>query len=173
MARLGDRLEPMHVQAFVSQRPVKRLYEGIVGGLAWSGEVDPHAVVIGPEIDKMAGELSTIISKQILRGASLSNQAVENFHHVLAAKPLSHLDCQCFTTKYVDYGQCPELLTMAELVVDEVKAPGFIQVFRTESRRRPNNRGSFARSWSSRRSAASARMGQLIDIDPAPIESPC
>ena len=129
----------MDVQALISKRPVKRLYEGIVGGLAWAGEVDPHAVLIGPEIGKMAGELGTIISKQILRGASLPNQAVENAHHMFAAKPLSYLDRQCFTTEYVDYGQCPELLAVAELVVDEVKAPCFIQALTTESRLAMNN----------------------------------
>ena len=53
----------MHVQAFVAQRSVKRLNEGIISGLAWPGEVDGNAVVIGPEIDKMAGELGAIVSK--------------------------------------------------------------------------------------------------------------
>jgi hypothetical protein len=69
--------------------------------------------VIGSEIDKMASELSAIISKQILRGASFTNQAVQNFHHMLASKLLPHLDRQCFATEYVDYGQRPELLAMA------------------------------------------------------------
>ena len=35
MARIVDRFKPMHVQAFVAQRPVKRPDEGIVRGLAW------------------------------------------------------------------------------------------------------------------------------------------
>jgi hypothetical protein len=61
--RLGDRLKPMDVQTFISQRPVKRLNESVARGFAWPGEVDLNAMVIGPEVDKMAGKLGTIVSE--------------------------------------------------------------------------------------------------------------
>jgi hypothetical protein len=48
---------------------------------------------------------------------------------MLAAQPLPDLDCQGLPAEDVHHRQRPELLAIAELVVDEVEAPGFIGPF--------------------------------------------
>lgn len=63
--RLGDRIEPVDVEAFIPKGSVERLDEGVVGGLARPAEVDPHAVMISPEIDKVAGKLGAIVGEQV------------------------------------------------------------------------------------------------------------
>jgi hypothetical protein len=65
--RLDQRLEPMDVQAFVAQRTVERPDERVVGRLAGPRKVDPLAVVIGPQIHEMPGELGTVVSKKNFR----------------------------------------------------------------------------------------------------------
>ena len=57
---LRDRIEPMDVEAFVSKGSVECLDEGIVGRLAGPAEVDPHSVMIGPEIDNVAGKFAAV-----------------------------------------------------------------------------------------------------------------
>ncbi len=42
-----ERQEPVDVQAFVTERAVKRLNEGVVGGLAGTGEVHRDAMLVG------------------------------------------------------------------------------------------------------------------------------
>ena len=63
--RLGQRLEPVDVQAFVAQRAVERLDKRVVRRLAWSREVDPGSVVVRPQINEMTSELRAIVGKQI------------------------------------------------------------------------------------------------------------
>lgn len=47
--RVGEGCELMDVQAFVPQARVKRFDMPIVGRLSQSGEVEGHAVRVGPE----------------------------------------------------------------------------------------------------------------------------
>jgi hypothetical protein len=67
--------------------------------------------------------------------AALSNETVQNLHDVFASKALPDLDCQRLTAEYVDNGQGPKLFAVAELVVNEVEAPGFVQLLRSMSSR--------------------------------------
>ena len=83
-------------------------------------------MVISPEIDKMAGELTAIIGKQDLRRLALPDQLVQNLDDMLAAQVLSNLNSQRFPAEYVNNGQRPELLAVAELIMDKVEAPRLV-----------------------------------------------
>lgn len=96
--------------------------------------IDPRSMVISPQIDKLTGELCTIVSEQIFWSASQSNGPVENLDDVLASEPVSNFDCQSFTCEDIDNRQRPELLTIAELIMDEVEAPSFIRLLRLNPR---------------------------------------
>ena len=113
----------MDIQALVPQRSVEGFDEGVIGRLARSREIDPRSMVISPQVDKLAGKLCTIVSEQIFWCASQSNEPVENLDDVLASEPVSNFDCQSFTCEDIDNRQRPELLTIAELIMDEVEAP--------------------------------------------------
>ena len=54
---LADRVEPVRVQAFVSQWPVERLNKAIVGRFAGTAEVQTHLMVVDPHVHKPTGEL--------------------------------------------------------------------------------------------------------------------
>lgn len=124
---VGDRFEPMNVQTFVPWGSVEALDESVVGWLAWPGEVDPDAMVISPQINQVPSELGAIVGKQIFWRASQTNETIENIENMFATKSRSDLNGQTFTTEYVDYGQRSELLSVAQLIVDEVEAPGLIR----------------------------------------------
>ena len=64
---LPDRLEPMHVQALVAQRPIKGLYVAVVRGFARTAEVDSDLVVIRPEVEHSSGEFAAVVHEQVLR----------------------------------------------------------------------------------------------------------
>ena len=61
----------MHVQALRSQGAVERRYVRVVGWLSWPGEVDPHLVVIRPQIHDLTGEFRPVITEQELWNAAL------------------------------------------------------------------------------------------------------
>lgn len=61
------RHESVRIQAFGSELAVERFYEPIVRRLAWTGEVQCHAVRIGPEIHISGDELAAIVDPDRLR----------------------------------------------------------------------------------------------------------
>lgn len=54
-------------------------------GLPGREKVNPDAMVIGPQVDQLAGKLGAIIGKQIVRRPTLPHQTVQNLNHKLAA----------------------------------------------------------------------------------------
>lgn len=55
-----QRSEPVVVEAFIAQRPVERFDEAVVGRFARTAEVDLALVMVGPQVQQMAGELAAI-----------------------------------------------------------------------------------------------------------------
>ena len=51
-------LEPVNIQALVPKRSVERFDEAVIGRLARPIEVDRHLVVVRPQIEDPAGELT-------------------------------------------------------------------------------------------------------------------
>src|SRR3546814_11097104 len=90
--RRGQQGEPIDVEAFIPQRPVERLDIGIVGRLSRPGEVDPHAVMIRPQIDEPTGKFGAIVGKQIARGPALTHQTVASTEGMFPATTLPHPD---------------------------------------------------------------------------------
>lgn len=59
--RVGQRQEPVRVQALVAQAAVERLDQGIVDRLARSGEVDLDPIQVGPLIKHATGKLRSVV----------------------------------------------------------------------------------------------------------------
>jgi hypothetical protein len=53
-------------------------------------------------------------------------ETFENLDHMFALQTLSHFDGNVFAAEYVYNGKSPDLLSEAELVVQEVEAPCFV-----------------------------------------------
>jgi hypothetical protein len=70
--RLGQRPEPVSIQALGSEGSVERFHEGIVGRLAWAGEVDLHTVLVGPQVHGLTGELAAVVAEQDLRHVAMA-----------------------------------------------------------------------------------------------------
>ena len=92
LAGIGHGQEPGGIQAFRPQGGVERLDEGIVGRLARPGEVDLHAVEIGPLVEHAAGELRAVVDPQALRPAALAGQSVERLDHLVGPEARSRND---------------------------------------------------------------------------------
>ena len=58
---IGQRQEPVGVQALVAQATIERFHEGIVGWLAWPAEVERDAVFVRPAVEGFRDKLRPII----------------------------------------------------------------------------------------------------------------
>src|SRR5271170_994047 len=81
----------------------------------------------------MAGELGAIVGKEVFWSPALANEAVQDLDDMLATQPLPDLDRQTLPAEHVDDGESAELLTAAQLVVDEVQAPCLVGTLRIAS----------------------------------------
>ncbi len=57
LSRIDHRQEPGRMQAFWSQPAVEAFDIAIVRGISWPREVDPGAMMIGPQIDQIPAGL--------------------------------------------------------------------------------------------------------------------
>src|SRR6478752_2210200 len=55
-------LKPVVVQAFIAEATIEALDESVLRRFTWSDEFQLHAVVIGPLVQRPAGELRSLVS---------------------------------------------------------------------------------------------------------------
>ena len=66
-----DRLEPVHVQAFISEGSVKRLDIGVVSRFSGPREVYADSMVTGLGVDHINGKFGAIVGKQVFGSTAL------------------------------------------------------------------------------------------------------
>ena len=64
---LGDGDEPVLVEAFVVEPPVEALDVGILDRFAGPDELEPHAVLVRPNVQSLASELGSVVDDVRLR----------------------------------------------------------------------------------------------------------
>jgi hypothetical protein len=84
------------IQAFTSEGPVERFDVRVVSRLARSREVDLRTASIGPQIHRMTGELTAIVTEQHLRHSAFELQPIQCSHDIISFQALSHFDCHSF-----------------------------------------------------------------------------
>jgi hypothetical protein len=69
---------------------IEGLNNAIVGELARPTEVDLDAVMVGLQIQHLAGELTPVVHEYADRYTWLGNKRIACFHNVLSAQPQTH-----------------------------------------------------------------------------------
>ena len=84
-AGVGKGQEPVRVHALGPNAAVECLGEGVVGGLARSGEVECDTLGVGPQVEIAGDELGPLVDPDRLRIADRGTDLFEGSNHVLAA----------------------------------------------------------------------------------------
>jgi hypothetical protein len=87
-------------------------------------------MMVCPEIDQMTGKFGAIVGKKIFRCTVLADETIQNLDYMFATKTLADFDCQALPAEHIDDSQSAELLPIAELIMHEVQAPGFVRPLR-------------------------------------------
>ena len=87
--RLGQDFEPVDIYAFIAERSVERLDEGVVGWFSRSREVDSCSMMISPQVDQLTRELSAIIGKQIFGRTTSANKLINDLDNVFASQAVT------------------------------------------------------------------------------------
>lgn len=117
----------MGVNAFAAQFAVERLDQRIIGGLAWTREVERHLPLVSPQIYISRDQLAAIVDPGRLGIPDLATGPIERSDHVLTPVPAPRIDHEGEPRERVDHGQDAQLAARRKLVMDEVQRPDIVR----------------------------------------------
>lgn len=98
----------MRVEALRPKGPVERFHVRVIGRFARPREVDPHTILVCPQIHNVARKLGPIIAEQHLRRSPILPNPDQDFHDLFALQTLPHLNSQAFSREHIHHRQRPE-----------------------------------------------------------------
>lgn len=130
--RLLSRLEPVRIQAFLPNCPGERLHGGMVRRLAGSRDLDPHPVLISPEVHLPAAECTPVVPEQPLPSSALRPDAGKSHHNMFTPQASPSFESPALGSDRIHQGQRPNPSSLVRLVGYKVQAPRFIRSTRGE-----------------------------------------
>src|SRR5579872_500925 len=127
---LVEAQEPGGVQALGSDLAIEGFDEGIVRWLARPTEVERHILHEGPKIEFLADKFGSVVDPDRLRIARTRRGALERLDDIATAVAESHVDRRREAGEGVDHSEDTDLLTVEELVMQEVHGPDLVRFLR-------------------------------------------
>lgn len=106
---LGQRREPVNVQAFVAQRSIECSDETAIGWLTEAADVDFWLVVVRPEVKQLSREFAAVVDEQAFCCRTLFDNAVKSCDEVFVAQAVTDDDRQRFSAMDTDDRSQPDL----------------------------------------------------------------
>src|SRR5258707_173230 len=125
LLRVGEIDKPVGIEALVSKLAVEAFDVAVLGRLAWPDEVQLHAPLEGPGIERLGDELRTVVDANALRIAAHGHQKREHGDDVLASDRRVHLDDQALAREAVDDAQRAEGAATGGAFVRATPRPSF------------------------------------------------
>lgn len=122
-ARLRHRGERLHVQAFVTQRPIEALGEAVLPGTAWINVERGGLVADESVLNRLRDELRTVVAAQIGGCAMCREEPLKHADHPLSGRRARHLNRQTLACELVHDGQELELGAAETSILHEVVGP--------------------------------------------------
>jgi hypothetical protein len=102
----------MGVQTFVPEPPVEAFDEGVIGRLARPGEVQDHAILVGPTIERLGDALRTIVDTDGPRRAADRGSPGHRLDDLLPSNALININGQGLAGIGIDDRQRPQTPTI-------------------------------------------------------------
>src|SRR5690554_1841218 len=87
---MGQIPEPVFVQALVSEAPIEAFDKAILSGLPRLDQLQFHPVVISPLVQRLAGELRSLVCPDSLRVASEGGYGIQGTGHLITRDAVGH-----------------------------------------------------------------------------------
>jgi hypothetical protein len=170
-----QREEPVLVEALLPHPSMECLDERIVGG---RGDWTPTSPVsVRPGIERLGGDLGTVVDLQDLRQSSQGRQPLQDRHDTVSSERAINLERWALTTHDIHSRYEPEALSVRQAVAHEVHTPVLVRglggwgrkalarclrtLERTES---PSKRSSrYTRLWLTRQPSRRSTVGRRRD----------
>ena len=127
LAGFGARSEPALVQALVAEPAVEALHVRVLRRLASLDQPQRHAVTVGPAVERVAGELRTLVGPDQLRQAAELPDPIEHPRHIIARDAMIDRDIDRFLRIVIDDRQALKSPSVLEAVANEVDGPHLVR----------------------------------------------
>ena len=118
-----QRREFVHIQALVSQSPVERFDEAVLGRLSWPYEVELHPSKVAPLVEHLRRKFRSVVDSYRVGQFALLGDFVQGVDYALARQRVIGLQRDAQAVPLVDHRQHPELPPAGQLIMDEVHGP--------------------------------------------------
>ena len=136
---LAQRVEPLHIQAFVSQPSIETFNEPVLYRAAGAVEAKLHTMPDGPDLERAAGELAAVIQSDalgscaaFLYGPRQGRSYMRSVHRSVGFQRYT------LASELIDNRQDAVGAAIRQLVADEIGRPALVR------RRRETLRNSLA-----------------------------
>ena len=124
--------EPVSVQALGPEPAIERFDKRIVRWLSRPGEVQRHAVGIGPEVEIARDELRSLVDTDRPRDSRPVSRPAQPSATTSSARQLNRRSLTgAQRERRVDHRQHPDLPAHRQLIVDEAHRPGLVRLHGT------------------------------------------
>jgi len=120
---IGQRQEPVLVQALVPEFPVEAFDVGVLDGLTRLDELQGHVMIGGSGVEVLRSEFAAVVERQPVGQAAGVPDVGEYVDHGRGGEAVRDPDRETFPRAGVDDGETPKAPAVRELIADEVDAP--------------------------------------------------
>jgi len=107
-AGILHRQEVRDVQTLIAQSSIERFYVPVLCLLSWVNEVELHAALVRPLLERLGSELCAVIHRDRNRRAGSLNGSIQGRDHVTAGEREPRLKERSLATKLIDQGEHAE-----------------------------------------------------------------
>ena len=118
--------EPFLIQTFFSKAAIEAFDVTVLCWFAGIDEVQLDLVLLGPDIQRFASELRSIVNLEQLGLAKLPDDLLQDTHHSLAAQTGIDLDAQATPGEDIDEVESSKAASVAEPVTGKVHRPHLV-----------------------------------------------
>src|SRR5581483_5252350 len=128
LACIAQRVEPLHIQAFVTQPPIEAFDESVLDRPTWADEAKLDSVSHGPDLQCTPCELPPVVQSDALRScAAFLDGLRQSRSHMRAVHRAIRFQRHTVTIELIDHRQDAVGSSLRQLVADKIGRPALVR----------------------------------------------
>jgi len=123
LAGVGQAPKPVDIEAFVAELAIEALQVAVLHRPPRLDEIQLDVVFVGPDVERLPGELGAVIQRDPLGGAVPEEELLQQPHYPLAGQRRVDVDREALARDDIEHIEGAEAASVAEHVVHEVHRP--------------------------------------------------
>ena len=124
-------VEPVLVEAVITEGAVEGLDEGVLDGLTGLDVIEVDLAPLSPEVKRLARELRAVVTGDGTGRSQPVTEGIEQISHRSSSDGGIHMESQALAGAVIHQSQATEAPPSGKLIMDKVHGPAFVGVLCT------------------------------------------